>query len=296
MTTDSPLRFAVHVAAPIPCVDFMHGAKEGSTWSPISCTLVYSDTEAVLVDIPVTINQTKELIEWIEKVAPNRKLSYIYITHGHADHFLGLSQPIERFPEAVALATKGTIEHAEQQLSEDYFPRIWEAFFPGGQIYKPIARPKQLPGSNEFKLLDRWLFQAVEVGHSDTYDSTVLWVPDLRLAVCGDVVYGEVHQMLLEANTKAKREEWIRAVERVQALDPVHVVAGHKKAEEPDAAWHPANTKQYLLDWGSILRKSPKDPQELYKEMVKPHPHRFNRMPLMWSAGGAFHVPEQARI
>lgn len=296
MATNSPLRFAVHVAAPIPCVDFVNGIKEGNTWSPISCTLIYSDTEAILVDTPITINQTKEMIYWIEKVAPGRRLSYIYITHGHADHFLGLSQLIERFPEAVAVAKKATIQHIEQQLDEDYVSNTWEAFFPGGQIYKPITKPVALPDSNEFKLEGRWIFKAIEVGHSDTFDSTVLWVPDLRLAVCGDVVYGEVHQMLLEANTKVKREEWIRAVERVQALDPVHVVAGHKKAEEPDAAWHLANTKRYLLDWGSLLKKSPKDPQELYGEMVKLYPHRFNRMPLLWSAWGAFQVPEQARI
>ncbi|KAG6365064.1 hypothetical protein INS49_006670 [Diaporthe citri] len=259
MATQSPLRFAVHVAAPIPCVDFVNGIEEGNTWSPISCTLVYSDAEAVLVDTPTTIDQTKQLIDWIEKIAPGRKLSYIYITHGHADHFLGLSQLTQRFPEAVAVATKATIQHVEQQLSEDYFPNTWETFFPGGQIYT-----HNQAGS-----------PAIEVGHSDTYDSTVLWVPDLRLAVCGDVVYGEVHQMLLEANTKVKREEWIRAVERVQALDPVYVVAGHKKAEEPDAAWHLVNTKKYLLDWGDLLRKSPKDPQELYGEMVKLYPHRF---------------------
>ncbi|KAJ0118487.1 Zn-dependent hydrolase [Diaporthe amygdali] len=296
MATDSALRFAVYVAPPIPCVDFMSENKEGNTWSPISCTLVYSDTEAVLVDTPITIIQTRELIEWIEKVAPSRKISYIYITHGHADHFLGLSQLIERFPEAVAVATKATIQHVEQQLAEDYFPRVWESFFPDGQIYKPITKPQPLPDSNEFRLQERWLFKAVEVGHSDTYDSTVLWVPDLRLAVCGDVIYGEVHQMLLEANTKSKREEWINAVERVQALDPVYVVPGHKKAEEPDAVWHLANTKKYLLDWGNLLRKSPKDPQELYAEMVKLYPHRFNRMPVLWSAGGAFQVPEQARI
>lgn len=239
-----------------------------------------------------------ELIDWIEKVAPGRKLSYIYITHGHADHFLGLSQLTQRFPEAVAVATKATIQHIDQQLGEDYFPNTWEAFFPGGQIYKSVTKPKPLANSNEFKQ-GRWLFKAIEVGDSDTYDSTVLWVPDLRLAVCGDVVYGEVQQMLLEANTKIKREEWIRAMERVQALDPVYVVAGHKKAEEPDGAWHLANTKKYLLDWGSLLKNSPKDPQELYGELVKLYPQRFNRMPLLWSAGGgggAFQVPEQARI
>ncbi|OLN85533.1 hypothetical protein CCHL11_05760 [Colletotrichum chlorophyti] len=296
MANSTPLRFAVHVAPPIPCVDFVNNVPEGHYWSPISCTLVYSDTEAVLVDTPITINQTKDLIAWIEKIAPKRKLSYIYITHGHADHFLGLSQLIQRFPEAVALATKGTIEHIKQQLGEEYFANTWEAFFPGGQIYKPITEPKPLPDSNEFKLQGRWLFQAIEVGHSDTFDSTVLWVPDLKLAVCGDVIYGEVHQMLLEANTKSKREEWIRAVEKVEALNPVYVVPGHKKAEEPDGAWHLATTKKYLLDWGDILRKSPKEPQDLAEEMTKLYPNRSNTMPVLWSAGGAFMDQELAKI
>ncbi|EGU81407.1 hypothetical protein FOPG_10092 [Fusarium oxysporum f. sp. conglutinans race 2 54008] len=295
MATQSPLKFAVHVAAPIPCVDFLSNV-EGNTWSPISCTLVYSDTEAVLVDTPITINQTNDLITWIEKVAPNRKLSYIYITHGHADHFLGLSQLIQRFPEAVALATRATIQHIEQQLDEEYFANTWRTFFPGGQIYEPITRPKPLQDSNEFRLQDRWLFKAVEVGHTDTYDSTVLWVPDLKLAVCGDVIYGDVHQMLLEANTKSKREEWIHAVEQVEALGPIYVVPGHKRPEEADGAWHTSLTKKYLEDWGELLRNSPSGPQELYENMVKLYPNRFNRMPLLWSAGNALKVPEQERL
>lgn len=257
---------------------------------------MYSETEAVLIDTPITINQTKDLIAWIETVAPNRNLTYIYVTHGHADHFLGIGQLLQRFPKAVALATKATMAHIEQQLDEEFFTNTWEGFFPGGQIFKPITKPKPLPDSNEFLLQGRWLFQVIEVGHSDTYDSTILWVPDLKLAVCGDVVYGDVHQMLFEANTKSKREEWIHAVEQVEALNPVHVVAGHKRAEESDGAWHLAYTKQYLVDWGRLLQNSPKDPEELYGEMVKLYPNRFNLMPLLWSAGGAFQVSEQDRV
>lgn len=72
------LEAAVHVAEPIP----MHGQK--GTWSPISCTLIYSDTEAVLADAPITIAQTEKLVAWIEKTAPGRMLSWIYITHGES--------------------------------------------------------------------------------------------------------------------------------------------------------------------------------------------------------------------
>jgi hypothetical protein len=50
-----------------------------------------------------------------------------------------------------------------------------------------------------------------------TYDSSVLWMPQLRLAACGDVVYDQVHQMLADVNRRAKRDEWIRAVEKVEA-------------------------------------------------------------------------------
>ncbi|RYP53563.1 hypothetical protein DL768_001481 [Monosporascus sp. mg162] len=273
----SPLRFSVHVSTVIPCVDYLNNVKEGHTWSPISCTLVYSDSEAVLVITPITIDQTKDLIAWIEKVAPGRKLSYIYVTHGHADHFLGVPQLVERFPEAVVLASRGTIY----------------------QIYKPLPNVDTftpLPDNYEFKLQGRWTFRAIEVGHSDTHDSTVLWVPDLKLAICGAVVYGEVHQNLFEANTKAKREEWIRAVERVEALKPAYVVAGHRRPEDPDAAFHLAYTKKYLMDWGNLLKKSPSEPKELIDAMMKLYPNRFNPMVLFWGARGAFQVPESAGV
>lgn len=69
----SELRAAVYVAPPIP----FHAAppSKGSQWSPISCTLIYSAEEAVLVDTPITIKQTEYLLEWIDNIAPKRKLA-----------------------------------------------------------------------------------------------------------------------------------------------------------------------------------------------------------------------------
>jgi len=290
----SDLRCAVYVAPPIPS----QGADPksgGGLWSPISCTLIYSAKEAVLVDTPITIKQTEELVQWIGKIAPNRKLSYIYITHGHGDHFFGIPVILKSFPEAVPVATAAVLEHMKQQVEEQAFAQTWESRFPG-QIYQPSTLANPLPESNQFKLENRWIFQAVECGHSDTYDSTVLWVPDLKLAVCGDVVYGQVHQMLFEANTKAKREEWIRAIERVEALKPVYVVPGHRQAEEIDGVWHLASTKKYIEDFGKALEGDPKDPGELFDMVMQLYPDRLNPAPLRLSALGAFQVPRELRI
>lgn len=290
------LRTAVYIAPPIPVIRPPPVTTTGS-WSPISCTLIYSANEAVLVDTPITKHQTKGLIEWIERIAPNRKLSYIYITHGHGDHFFGMPLLLDRFPEAVPLATLGTVKHMEQQITEPYFSKTWEYRFPG-QIAQPfkLATPLSEASGLIFKLENRWTFQAIECGHSDTHDSTVLWVPDLKLAVCGDVVYGQVHQMLFEANTKAKREEWIKAVERVEALNPSYVVPGHRQAEEIDGVWHLAATKKYLQDFGDVLESNPKDAAEVFDKMIKLYPDRCNPNALRLSAAGVFIIPKEARI
>ncbi len=288
------LRSAVYVAPPIPFRPTdprVHDAH----WSPISCTLIYSKEEAVLVDTPITIKQTEDLIAWIGKIAPGRRLSYIYITHGHGDHWFGLPLLASKYPEAVPVATPGTIEHMKDQIKEKFFSSWWEARFPG-LIHKPFVLAQPLPEDREFKLQDRWVFQAIECGHSDTYDSTILWVPQLRLAVCGDVVYGQVHQMLFEANTKAKREEWIRAVEKIEALNPAYVVPGHKQAEEIDGVWHLASTKKYIEDFGKALEKSPKDQEELFQEMMRLYPDRFNPTALRSGCIGAFLVPRELRL
>ncbi|TGJ81924.1 hypothetical protein E0Z10_g6850 [Xylaria hypoxylon] len=286
------LRSAVYVAPPIPIA----GRRE-AWWSPISCTLVYSEREAVLVDTPITVRQTEALVTWIEKIAPNRKLRYIYITHGHGDHFFGIPVLLKHFPEAVPLATLATVKHMEQQTEETVFSEVWEARFPG-QIHKPFTLAQPIPEDwhLQFKLDNRWVFQAILCGHSDTYDSTILWVPDLRLAICGDVVYGQVHQMLKEANTKAKREEWIRAIEIVEALKPVYIVPGHKQAEEIDGVWHLASTKKYIQDFGEVLRSDPKDEAEVLSKVLDLYPDRLNPEAVKLSASGVFKVTKAARI
>lgn len=286
------LRSAVYVAPPIPAIRPPPVNGTGA-WSPISCTLIYSAQEAVLVDTPITVKQTEDLITWIESIAPNRKLSYIYITHGHGDHFFGIPVLLKHFPEAVPIATKATLEHMEQQVEDPYFSETWEYRFPG-QIYKPfqLAQPLSKESSLQFKLQERWVFQAVECGQSDTHDSTILWVPDLKLAVCGDVVYGQVHQMLFEANTKKKRDEWVRAIEKVESLNPTYVVPGHRQAEEIDGVWHLASTKKYIKDFGDILERETKDAREVISEMVKLYPDRYNTNALALSAAGVFLVPK----
>lgn len=289
------LRAAVHVAEPIPFVSVETSAKAG-VWSPISCTLIYSAKDAALVDTPITIEQTQKLVDWIKGIAPNRKLSYIYITHGHGDHFFGIPVILQHFPEAKVVATTAVIAHMNQQLQPDIFKAMWESRFPG-QIHPqaPTTSASPIPPESGFYLEDQWLLQPIECGHSDTYDSTILWVPSIKLAVCGDVVYGQVHQMLFEANTKGKRTEWIRAVERIEALGPAYVVPGHRQREEIDGTWHLESTKQYIRDFERIAEANPGDGKAIFNEMMTIYPDRFNPAALLLGVKGSM-AAEKARL
>jgi glyoxylase-like metal-dependent hydrolase (beta-lactamase superfamily II) len=205
------LRYDVFVSPSIPAQPIREG-DQSFHWSPISSTLLRGSKHAVLVDTAITIQQNNILADWVEsQLGPNNvELTAIYITHGHADHFLGINILQARFPGARVLATKGTIAHMKQQLEPTFFRRFWAGFFPGDQLPNDLQMDAKfaeiLPGNNRFGV-DGHVLQAIEVGHTDTFDTTVLWVPDLRLAVCGDVVYGDVHMYLVEANTREKRIE-----------------------------------------------------------------------------------------
>ena len=279
----SQLRANAHVAPAIPWSK--PNGKEGGPWSPIACTLIHGDKEAVLVDTAITNAQNTDLADWISATIPDKRLTTIYITHGHADHWLGINLLRKRFPGVKAVATAGTIAHMKQQIEPKTFNATWGSQFPN-QIDTDFALAEPLPPSGEFSL-EGHVLQAVEVGHSDTHDTTVLWVPDIRLAVCGDVVYGDVHCMLGAANTKALQDEWIAAIMKVGALGPEMVVPGHMKPGELTGTFHLAATRQYILDFGQVVGDGGKSSRDIAEAMLERYPTRFNKGALLVGAMAA---------
>ena len=135
----------------------------------------------VLVDTPITIEQTNALIDWI--TASGKNLTTIYITHGHGDHWFGIGALLDRFPKARAVAKTDVVRVMRQQASPESIANFWGARFPG-QI------PERLVIAEELKEilfdLEGQKMVAVDVGHTDSDFSTVLHVPSASLVVAGD--------------------------------------------------------------------------------------------------------------
>ncbi|MEH7305566.1 MBL fold metallo-hydrolase [Neobacillus drentensis] len=251
--------------------------KEDLQWVSNTATLIYGEKDAVLVDTFTTIEQNQKLIDWIKSF--DRNLKYVYITHGHGDHFFGIKQIKEAFPNVKALATKGSVEVSYIQGSPKQIESFWGELFPN-QIPQPQVFPEGID-SNSFELEGHRL-EIIEAGFTDTANTTLLWIPDIELLVAGDVVYNGIHQHLAET-TESSRLEWILAIDGLKELNSKFVIAGHKVPENDNNPKILDETKQYLLDF-IRLDKETDNVLDLYNAMLDLYPNRVNPGALWGSA------------
>ncbi len=250
--------------------------QEAFAWVANSSTLISGARDAILVDTFLTIAQTQTLIDWI--VASGKQLRAIYITHGHGDHFFGLAQLLDRFPDARALATAAVVDAMHEELAPASIEGFWRKRFPG-DIPERLMPAEPLAG-NELELEGHRLV-VLDTGRTDTAHSTSLHVPSIGLIVAGDVVYNGIHPFLGETDAQS-RLEWIATLDRLEALKPQAVVAGHKLPQNGDDPRDIAFTRQYLRDFDRLARTTT-TPRQLYDAMLALHPGLANPGSL-WTA------------
>lgn len=157
----------------------------------------------------------------------------------------------------------------------------WTTLFPGQLPDLPVtvaAEPVPVGGFT----VDGHPVLAVEVGHSDTDDTTVLHVPSIGLVAAGDVVYNNVHQYLAET-PDGGLAGWHRALDVVQSLHPANVVAGHKDGTRDDAPTAIAQTRKYLDDADRLLAAG-LTREEFFFRTLERYPERVNPYTVWLSA------------
>lgn len=243
--------------------------QERWAWVANSSTLISGERDAVLVDTFLTTEQSLTLLKWV--IASGKNLTAIYITHGHGDHFFGLAPILEHFPTARAVAIPEVVKAMEAQLSPESIDGFWRKRIPDG-IPERLLVADPL-GENELELEGHKLVP-VNTGQTDTACSTSLHVPSIDLIVAGDVVYNGIHPYLAET-TALSRLQWISALEKLEALEPKAVVAGHKIPENDDDPRNIGETRKYLRDFDR-LDKITNTARDLYDAMLELYPNRAN--------------------
>jgi glyoxylase-like metal-dependent hydrolase (beta-lactamase superfamily II) len=245
---------------------------EMKRFSPTASTLIYGSRDAVLTDPGMTADQAQVLGDWV--AAHGRNLTDIFITHGHGDHWFAAGLLAERFGARV-VASAGTI--AQMHTNAATRPVLWDKVYTG---IPPTTVTAVTVPDNRFALEGHEL-AIVEVGDTDSSDTSVLHVPDLGLVVAGDVIYNGVHMYLAQVGIIGAFGPWRDAIDKVEALEPRHIVAGHQNKElDDDAERTIAETRQYLDDAEELLRSEP-TALDFFNAKIERYPSHLGRT-VLW--------------
>jgi glyoxylase-like metal-dependent hydrolase (beta-lactamase superfamily II) len=270
-TATGTLTHEVFINEPAP-QDGVLPDGEPRRFSPQASTLIYGRNDAVLVDPPLTAQQAALLGDWI--ASRNRTVTDIVVTHGHGDHWFAAGPLVERFGARV-VASAGTIAQMHGNVATR--PLLWDRIYRG--IPPTPVTATTVP--DDRLTLEGHDLAIVEVGSTDSDDTTVLHVPDLDLVVAGDVIYNGVHLYLAQIAVTGDFGPWRRAIDRVEALRPRHVVAGHQDhRRDDDAARTIAETRRYLDDAEELLRTR-HSAVDFYDAVITRYPQHLGRT-ILW--------------
>jgi glyoxylase-like metal-dependent hydrolase (beta-lactamase superfamily II) len=259
--------------------------KEELKWVANTTTLIHGEQDALLVDTFLTEAQTGELADWI--AASGKRLTTIYITHAHPDHFFGLKLLRDRFPEARAIAPAQVVDAMRAALAPEAVEN-WRRIFPG-QIPADLVSAERMDGGT-FHLEGNEIVP-IDIGHTDTDHTTCLYVPSIGLLIAGDAIYNGTHPYLVESSRQGLRD-WLAAINKIEVLIPRAVVVGHGPMEPDNAPRHIQETRRYIQDF-IRLDDETRTALELYDRMLTLYPDRINPGSL-WGAANAAKAPRHA--
>jgi glyoxylase-like metal-dependent hydrolase (beta-lactamase superfamily II) len=220
--------------------------------------------EVMLVDAQLTKTSAERVLQEIKET--KKPLSIIYITHEHADHFLGLEVFKEAYPRVRIIANSAVVD----RINNVYQEKIdkWQKILGSGATSQVVVIEKF---DSNFIKFENSEIEVLKHIQGDTDENTMLWIPGQRTLIAGDVVINNMHLYTAETDSKA-RGRWLNSLRKIRELKPSVVIPGHSKVGAPlDATTAVDFTENYLLAFEEELKKA-KDPDSLINTMKERFP------------------------
>jgi glyoxylase-like metal-dependent hydrolase (beta-lactamase superfamily II) len=220
--------------------------------------------EVMLVDAQLTKTGAEKVLQEIRET--KKPLSIIYITHEHADHFLGLQVFREAYPGVRIIANSAVTDRINNVYQEKVDK--WKKILGSGATSQVVVIEKFDGNFIEFEGSRIEVLRNVQ---GDTDENTMLWIPGQRVLISGDVLFNDMHVYTAETDSKA-REKWLNSLNKIRTLRPLVVIPGHSKVGAPlDATTAVDFTENYLLAFDEELKKA-KDPDSFINTMKERFP------------------------
>src|SRR5260370_37100515 len=218
----------------------------------------------MLVDAQLTKTNAERVLQEIKET--KKPLSIIYITHEHADHFLGLEVFREAYPRVRIIANSAVTDRINKVYQEKVDK--WKKILGSGATSQVVVIEKF---DGNFIDFENSIIELLKDVQGDTDENTMLWIPGQRILIAGDVLFNDMHVYTAETDRKA-RGKWLNSLQKIRELKPSVVIPGHSKVGAPlDASSAIHFTETYLLVFDQKLKKA-KDPDSFINTMKERFP------------------------
>ena len=272
----------------LACISFHAGAEnklqyhvfmssEDHMGLGVASTIIYGEKDAVLIDAQFTLSNAHRLVADILEL--NRNLTHIYITHVHPDHFMGLPVLKQAFPDAKVVSIEASAN--DVNASGDFKIEYWgnKVLGNNGAKAKVFVETLEQP----VMMLEGERLEVLGPYQGDAPNSSVVWVPSLKLLVASDLIFDHSHAWLSAGKTPALRQAWLDALDELEALRPEVVVPGHAPSNEYLSPASINYTRQYIKTFLAKLDET-ENAEQLMKEMRRIYPDAKLGFALEYSA------------
>ena len=211
----------------------------------VNSTLIYGEQEAILIDPQFLLSEAHRLAALI--LESGKKLTTVYVTHAHPDHYFGIAVICQAFPDARFVALPAVVEGIKQGWQARY--DFWKNSYGNNLPATGPILPEPLSGTT--LTLEGESLQITGGVEGDGPDNSFVWIPSLKAVVAGDILFSKAHFVVPRDHSK-----WDESIAAIMALQPEIVVPGHQAAGAPNDYSVLTVMQDYLRDYDAAVASS----------------------------------------
>lgn len=241
-----------------------------------NAAFVVTHDSVVVVDALGSPALALELLAEIRRVTP-LPVKHVIVTHYHADHIYGLQT--FRDHGARVIAHTRAQEYLNSDTARLRLKDSRESLFPWiDEQTRLVPADRWLEGSTQLTI-GGTRFEISHAGPAHTPEDLVVWLPEHRVLLAGDIVFrGRIPFVGL-----ADSGGWVKALDRLLAYDAQVIVPGHGPVST-EAQADLQLTRDYLVHLRTAMGQAAQELEPFEDAYARTDWSRYESMPLFRAA------------